>query len=283
MLLLRSSAGLRACHLHTLAPLSSVQCATSRPALHMMPIEVDTRLPVLPKPVLTSRLSPGLVEYRISNDDFVEPAKLSFSPSQVKTGDEKESGNDPSQSQGSGSNRGSKASPEILEDVTAALCTTLNGFFTRKLDLRFYREDIVFENRVRGTEIHNLVNYGRFLHLLRIWANLRFVFISTDLKTVTISKENSTVTIHFQLRGIGITKMFLYYIPKKMWRHKNLVENSTVIEEGISTYHVDGGGYIFRHVFDNKDVDKDKPVTKLEEVKEKLQKLKGSTVPNPNL
>ena len=61
--------------------------------------------------------------------------------------------------------------------------------------------------------------------------------------------------------------------------------------EGISTYHVNEEGFIWKHVLDNKEVDPEakakKEATKpLDKIKEKLEKLKeggGSQVPAPSM
>ena len=286
MMLLRPAHGLRACSLHTLAPLTSslpsVAAATHTP----LPAVMTAPVPRLPLPTLgggsvgSAVLKP--VRYQISADDFLEASTLKFTPTSTQNdgGDKTPTAGDDGQPS-SPPSRSSKPDPAIMEDVAAALCLTLNGFFTRKLDLRIFREDIVFENRIKGTQVESLFNYGRFLHLVRIWGNVRFVYVSCKIKEVHIDNANAKVIVHFQGVGIGMTKMFLNYIPKKLWRHKNLADNATVLGEAISTYYVDGEGYIYRHVLDNKDVDKDKPVSKLEEVKEKLEKLKG--VPNPTM
>lgn len=58
-----------------------------------------------------------------------------------------------------------------------------------------------------------------------------------------------------------------------------------MVAEGISTYHVDSDGMVFRHVVDNKMEDRDKAtsVNKVEEIKEKLKKLQKSPETAPSM
>ena len=119
--------------------------------------------------------------------------------------------------------------------------------------------------------------------LLKIYGHLRFVYVQLSVRGIQISTDEGVVRIRFCIKGFGMLKLFLSYLPKQLYKKENMSKHAPIWIEAVSTYHVDNEGKIFRHVLDNKQEDKESEQVKstVQKVKEKLQKL-GEKVPVPS-
>ena len=129
------------------------------------------------------------------------------------------------------------------------------------------------------------VNYVQKLGLLRIYAHVRYVFVQLQVRSVRINKEEGVIEVKFCCKGYGLLRMVIEYIPKKLYKAANMSREAPVWFNGISYYYVDEEGKIFRHVLDNKEQDKEKPLkTAVETIKDKVSKLREKGVaPSPAL
>ena len=129
------------------------------------------------------------------------------------------------------------------------------------------------------------INYIQQIGLIRIYAHLRFVFVQLQLKSVEIEKEEGLIRIKFCCKGIGMLRMALQYLPKKLYKKENMSKEATVWMDAVSTYHIDEEGKVFRHVLDNKEEDKGKAaISPVQTIREKVSKLREKApVPSPAL
>jgi hypothetical protein len=129
------------------------------------------------------------------------------------------------------------------------------------------------------------INYVQQIGLIRIYAHLRFVFVQLQLKSVEIEKEEGIIRIKFCCKGIGMLKMALEYLPKKLYKKENMANAAPLWLEAVSSYHVDEEGKIFRHVLDNKEEDKGKAtISPVQTIREKVSKLREKApLPSPAL
>ena len=111
------------------------------------------------------------------------------------------------------------------------------------------------------------------------------MFVQLQVKSVGIEKEEGVIVVKFCCKGYGMLKLAIDYIPKKLYKKENMSKEAPIWFEGISYYHVDEEGKIFRHILDNKEQDKEKPIlSTVESIKEKVQKLREKGVaPSPAL
>ena len=111
------------------------------------------------------------------------------------------------------------------------------------------------------------------------------MFVQLQVKSVGIEKEEGVIIVKFCCKGYGMLKLAIDYIPKKLYKKENMSREAKVWFEAISYYHVDEEGKIFRHVLDNKEQDKEKPLqSTVESIKDKVLKLREKGIaPSPAL
>jgi len=174
---------------------------------------------------------------------------------------------------------------DTLENTASMLLRELTGIFVKNHAYDIYRPDIVLENNINGQVVNGWVNYVQKIGLLRIYAHLRYVFVQLQVKSVGIEKEEGVIIVKFCCKGYGMLKLAIDYIPKKLYKKENMSREAKVWFEAISYYHVDEEGKIFRHVLDNKEQDKEKPIqSTVESIKDKVLKLREKGVaPSPAL
>lgn len=172
---------------------------------------------------------------------------------------------------------------DVLEKVAANLAQDMSAIFVRQPNYGLYRPDLVLEDRINGRVVEGSARYISQMNLLRIYCHLRFVYVRFRVTSLRVVPAEGTVHMKWQVQGLGALQLCLNYLPKKLYQRKNMEEFSPVKMAGVSVYHVDRDGKVFRHVIDNKEQDQgnqeqDLPVNK---IMEKIHKLRRSSDPNP--
>ena len=137
-----------------------------------------------------------------------------------------------------------------------------------------------------------MLAYSHQISLLKLVGHLKYAGLKVVLRPIIINPADNTLEVKWAVKGItGL--QFILYLPKK-WTRKNygFEEAMSVWMEGISTYHVNDQGLVWKHVLDNRERDKDgeealkatnKPIEKLKEKLEKLKERGEGGVPAPSL
>ena len=76
--------------------------------------------------------------------------------------------------------------------------------------------------------------------------HFRFAYIKSFPIRLDTDVEEGTVTMHWRILTLTQSRLFIKYIPKKLWRADNMSKEADVWLEGISTFWVDGNGMIYR-------------------------------------
>lgn len=151
------------------------------------------------------------------------------------------------------------------------------SFFTALPKHDMYHSLMVFEDRINNKAINGYIPYSSYLGLVKMYGHIRYGFVASQVQSSWITEEDQSVGIHFKFHGLGMVPMMIKYFPKKLFIKDNLLQESTVWVEAISTFYINNEGKICRHVIDNKRVDQDKTVkSPVDKVKEKLAKLSPS-------
>lgn len=244
-------------------PLASHPCSSLNNYVAKMVVENDEK-----------KLFPNLISRPLKEDDIVCYSSNKKN-SDISNSPEKSS---------SGGDSGGKPSELILNEVKDRLIHATTGFFVRTPDYTLYRPDVVLDNRVNGKYVEGLPNYSKVIALAKMYGHVRFAFVHSQVLGAMSDLQSGTVTLRWRFAGMGAIRMGLLYVPKKLFRSQNMIDNSKVWYDAISTYHLDSEGKVFLHVLDNKDLDRYKstgPV--VEQVRNKLEKLKKlkENVQNP--
>ena len=116
--------------------------------------------------------------------------------------------------------------------------------------------------------------------MIKILYTFRYAICDSEVIGSTINIEEQSIKIRFKFMGLGYLETILKFLPKKLWISENMVKESRSFFEADSTYYVDSGGKITKHVVDDKDIDHDKVVNNpLDRVREKLAKLAKAPKP----
>ena len=171
-----------------------------------------------------------------------------------------------------------KPSPDVLISLSKILQKDMAHIFIQTPDMSIYRPDLIFENRILQKRSTTLLEYKHQWSVLKIMGHLRYVFVRFMIMRCDILPEDSMIEIRWKALKMSYSKMLMNYFPKKLWNTENITNNSDVWFEGISKFYVDESGKIYLHVADNKEEDRSqvevRSTSSMEEIKEKLQKLK---------
>jgi len=170
-----------------------------------------------------------------------------------------------------------------LDKVAVELSYELIGTFVRNQNWTIYHRNLIFEDRIRGKRIEGLREYIKFIILMKVVANIRFVYLRFHILKLTKHPEDSTIRVRWRIAAIGVTRLVLRFFPDKMWRRGNLDKCAPSWYDGYSVFHIGSDNLIFKHVADTRMPDQDKEKATLNSVVEKLKKLKPATTPAPAL
>jgi len=140
-----------------------------------------------------------------------------------------------------------------LDRTAALLATDLTHAFLKvrkPMDaLELYHKEIVLEDRIRGKTFNGIVLYLKNLHLLKIVANIKFVYCRPKLNITKLPDSNS-IRVDWRMVGLTASRVCIRFFPDKLWNRNNMDAAAVVWHEGQSTFQLDQTGKIIRHVVD---------------------------------
>ena len=157
-------------------------------------------------------------------------------------------------------------------------------FLTAPPDYRILDRDLVFEDRIRNKKCVGGIYFVQQLSYLKIWLHIKFMYCRVSVTSVAIDVEEARFQHKWQIHGMGVLKTMLNYVPKKLYKRKNMEEFAPLYTAGISTYYVNDQSKIVHIIVDDREIDRDRQTvvkSTVEQVKEKMAKLKKDTVPAP--
>lgn len=185
------------------------------------------------------------------------------------------------------SNEGPEKMPEkALKGAENYFAAFTEAFFAMQIPFDKFHEDIVLEDRINDRVIEGRLPYLNQLASTKVYGNLRYVNVVSQVIAHESSYEEQCVRIHFRFTGMKFMIMAYKFFPKKLWRRENQVKESSVWLEAVSTYYFNPKGFVVRHVIEDKSTDDETNYQQstAEKLKEKLAKLsRGGKVPAPAL
>ncbi|XP_063601671.1 uncharacterized protein LOC134777745 [Penaeus indicus] len=142
----------------------------------------------------------------------------------------------PSQSDSEMTGPSGKPSMEQLTIIFDVLSETLPKLFIQPMDYKIYSQDIVFENRIRGTVTTGLMAYVKQVALLRTVGHLKFAFVKFEILKMTKHPEDGTVRVRWRIKGLSGLK--LHYIASD--RQHSVLEGCSglLVSIGLSSVSI---------------------------------------------
>ena len=260
--------------LHNVIPTS--QASTALPHAHSQ----------VPAPVLLTKLEPSLPLAHISPntqgsvvpyvwDDSFNTKRLAMSSSVSASS---ESGGKNTRGTEGKDNR---PAPDEFDKTVDRLLFDVNHFFVRRADYKIYDRHIQFENRINGRVARNGMEFITEMNYLRIWGHIRYPFVRLNVLSFQKDVAEAKLTFRWQIQCMPYYKMLVYYIPKKLFRMANMVEHSVIWKEGVAQVWVGSDGKVVRIVVDDKWENKKSSESKVETLKNKLERLREGAIPAP--
>ena len=262
--------------LHNVLPVSQASTAVqhTHPQLPapLLWSKVDSSLPLAYTPPKTQ----GSVVPYVWDDSF-NAKRLAMSCSVSATSPES-AGKSTKATEG----KDNRPSPDEFEKTVDRLLFDVNHFFVRRADYSLYDAHIQFENRINGRVARNGPQFVTEMNYLRIWGHLRYPFIRMNVVSFQKDAAEAKLTFQWRIQCMPYSRMLVYYIPKKLFRMANMVEHSLTWKEGVAQVWVGPEGKVVRIVVDDKWENKKANESKVEAIKNKLERLReGGAMPAP--
>eukprot|EP00091_Calanus_sinicus_P013430 TRINITY_DN29839_c0_g1_i1.p1 TRINITY_DN29839_c0_g1~~TRINITY_DN29839_c0_g1_i1.p1 ORF type:complete len:146 (-),score=43.08 TRINITY_DN29839_c0_g1_i1:99-536(-) len=141
--------------------------------------------------------------------------------------------------------------------------------------MNLYDYQVVLEDRIRGQTFNGILLYIKNMHLLKIVANIKFVYVRPKIISMTMHPEDNTIKVTWKIVGLGMLRMALRYIPDQLYLRANMDKAALPWFEGFSTFHVNSEGRIVRHVVDKRSEEENQET--LKEMRKKARPGKDGT------
>ncbi|CAL4079083.1 unnamed protein product, partial [Meganyctiphanes norvegica] len=174
-----------------------------------------------------------------------------------------------------------KPNAEQLSKVLDSLSEYLPKLFLQPMDYTIYSQDLVFENRIRGTRTVGLFPYVKQVALLRTVGHLRFAYVKFQILKITKHPEDSTIKVRWRITGISGLKALFQFWKIRLWDWKTVTSQMENWHDGFSIFHVGGDGLVYKHIADSMMPDEEQLVQK-GPLAAKLAALLG-LMPRPSL
>ena len=253
---------------------------------NVLPVSHTHSQPQVPAPVLWSKVDPSLSLVHIPPknqgsvvpyvwDDSFNTKRLAMSSSMSvssESGGKKTKGTE---------GKDNRPAPEEFEKTVDRLIFDVNHFFVRKADYSIYDTRIQFENRINGRVARNSLEFITEMNYLRIWGHLRYPFVRMNVLSFKKDVAEAKLTFHWRLQCMSYSRMLVHYVPKKLFRMENMVKHSHTWKEGVAQVWVGSDGKVVRIVVDDKRENKQGSESKVETIRNKLERIREGPVPAP--
>lgn len=164
-----------------------------------------------------------------------------------------------------------------LKKVSYLLTFDLLNTFIRPMDWTLYHPNMIFEDNIRGGKRYEgVLAYRHFMNLLKIYCHMRFVYVRFNILNVSEHPEDGTIRVRWRIAGMGALKMFLKYIPGKLWQRGSMDRACDTWHDGYSTFYVNSENRIVKHRADKVMPDGE---AKKVNLLDKLKRLKPTASP----
>lgn len=144
--------------------------------------------------------------------------------------------------------------PEQLQHVHDVLVDDLPIYLKRSFNASIYSEDIIFEDNIRGIRLVGRPNYLLHFSYLRIKSAIFFAFLNLDILKITLHREEGTIKVRWQIKGLSATTMlrnlFRLNMLKIYFGSKDAFSKAQGIKyyDGFSIFYVNGQGLVYKHL-----------------------------------
>ena len=150
--------------------------------------------------------------------------------------------------------------PEIedeteFDEVASRLALDLTNVFLNRLTIDLYHPDIEIEDKIRGQQFKGLIFYIKNMHLLKILAHLKFVYVRPQIVKLTKHSEERRIVVEWRFVGLTMTRMAIRYIPDRLWNRAIMDHAAKTWYEGVSTFYLDEDLKIVKHIIEKNDAE----------------------------
>ena len=139
--------------------------------------------------------------------------------------------------------------------MASRLALDLTNVFLNRLTIDLYHPDIEIEDKIRGQQFKGLIFYIKNMHLLKILAHLKFVYVRPQIVKLTKHSEERRIVVEWRFVGLTMTRMAIRYIPDRLWNRANMDHAAKTWYEGVSTFYLDEDLKIVKHIIEKNDAE----------------------------
>ncbi|CDW52562.1 DUF2358 domain containing protein [Trichuris trichiura] len=136
-----------------------------------------------------------------------------------------------------------------LQHVIYRLNETVPWFFQRQLDLTFYAEDVLFTNRIHGTEVQGLRHYWIYLGTLTLMYRVPCPYIEMKVISCHPIVDEGVVSLRWRAQYLGILE-FLTVTARARSTDIEVYRKHSRWFDGVSSFYVGADGLVYKHVAD---------------------------------
>lgn len=85
---------------------------------------------------------------------------------------------------------------------------------------------------------------------MRTVGHLKFAYVKFEVLKITQNPEDNTVRVRWRIRGISAMKVMLNFWKYKLWKIREIFEDTEAWYDGFSTFYMGSDGLIYKHVAD---------------------------------
>ena len=140
-----------------------------------------------------------------------------------------------------------------FDEVASKLAVDLTNVFLNRITIDLYHPDMELDDRIRGQQFKGLIYYIKNIHLLKIMAHIRFVYVRPQIVKLTKIHEDRKIVVDWRFVGLTQFRMAIRYIPDKLWNRANMDQAAKTWYEGVSTFYLDEELKIVKHIIEKSD------------------------------
>ena len=168
----------------------------------------------------------------------------------------------------------SKEEESGFDKAAAELALDLTNVFLNKVTIPLYHPEVVLEDRIRGQTFNGLLLYIKNMHLLKIAAHIKFVYVRPQIVSMKKFSDERKIVVDWKFVGLTLSRMVVRYFPDKLWNRANMDQAASTWYEGVSTFYLSEDNQIIKHVVEKNVSDNEETLQQMRDKVSQLKKLK---------
>lgn len=137
-----------------------------------------------------------------------------------------------------------------LQRAFKILSEHIPNLFVHPMDYSIFHPQVITVNNINGKQTEGIYPFLKQIALLRAVGHVKYAFVKMDIIKITKHPEDFTIKCRWTVRGISGLKVLFTFWKYKLWKLREMLNETETWYDGFSTFYLGDRGLIVKHTID---------------------------------